>query len=339
MSAQKVTIVEVAKHANMSIATVSRVINNDRYVSESAKTKVENAINELNYKPLALTRGSIKKSLKNIGILVPDLNNLFFSQEIMGVEDELEKNNYSILLCNTYESIQKELKYLDNLKKKGVNGIILMGARSKNKPHDHIVDMAKEMKVVMINDYIIGSEVYSVMIDIVNGAYKAVEYLIGLGHKKIALINGDTDNSTYNSKHNGFIQALTNHGLSLSEKYLQKVKPYEDGGYEAAQKLLHLDDPPTAIFTASDQIAIGVISAIYEAGFTIPKDFSLIGFSNIPLSRRLYPNLTTVDQFPYKSGALAAQTLIKAMKGEELGQRKIILEPELLIRNSCMKLV
>jgi len=335
VSSDKVTIVEVAKQANTSIATVSRVINNNRYVSEAAKIKVENAINELNYKPLVLTRSSFTKSLKTIGILVPDLNNLFFSQEIMGIEDELEKNDYSILLCNTYESIQKEEKYIDNLRKKGIDGIILMGARSKNTPQDHIVDLAKEMQVVMINDYIIGSEVYAVMIDVVNGAYKAVNYLIKLGHKKIALINGDADNSTYNAKQNGYTQALTNHGISISEQYMLKVQPYEDGGYQGAQELLRLDDPPTAIFSASDQIAIGVMSAIYEAGFTIPKDFSIIGFSNIPLSRRLYPSLTTVDQFPYKTGTLAAETLMKAIKGEELGQRKIILEPELLIRNSC----
>lgn len=114
-----------------------------------------------------------------------------------------------------------------------------------------------------------------------------------------------------------------------------KVEPYEDGGYYGVQKLLQLKDPPTAIFTASDQIALGAISAIYEAGFTIPKDFSIVGFSNIPLSKRLYPSLTTMDQFPYKTGTMAANILLKAINGEELGQRKIILEPELLVRNSC----
>ena len=335
MSLDKVTIVEVAKLANTSIATVSRVINNNDYVSEAARIRVENAINELNYKPLVLTRNSVRKGLKTIGILVPDLNNLFFSQEIMGIEDEFEKFNYSILLCNTYENIQKEIKYINDLKKKNVDGIILMGARSKKNANDHIVALSKEMPMVMINDYIIGSDVYAVMIDVVNGAYKAVKYLIELGHKKIAFINGSADNSTYNSKHNGYVQALKNNGIALNERYMLKVEPYEDGGYYGVQKLLQLKDPPTAIFTASDQIALGAISAIYEAGFTIPKDFSIVGFSNIPLSKRLFPSLTTVDQFPYKTGTMAANILLKAINGEELGQRKIILEPELLVRNSC----
>ncbi len=333
-----VTIADVAKKAHTSVATVSRVLNRNGYVSAEMKVRVEEAVRELDYKPFALSRGSIKKSLKTIGILVPDLNNLFFPHEIMGIEDELEKHDYNILLCNTYEDVYKEKKYLNSLVKKGVDGIILIGARPAKVDNTHILDLGSDLPVLMINDYIVGSEVYAVMIDVLNGAYKAVSYLIELGHRKIGFINGNVYYSTYRYKMQGYEQALSDHNIPLDERYIVEEIPYEKGGYQGAKKLMILENGPTAFFTASDQIAIGVMSAVFESGHSIPGDFSLIGFSNIPLSESVFPKLTTVDQFPYKTGKMAAEILIKLLNKEELNQRKIILEPELVIRNTCQRI-
>jgi DNA-binding LacI/PurR family transcriptional regulator len=192
------------------------------------------------------------------------------------------------------------------------------------------------MPVLMINDYMIGSNVYSVMTDETEGAFQAVKYLIKLGHKKIAFINGDVDYTTYLYKLRGYERALEANGIEFDEKYHIKQTPYEEGGYLGTKKILQMkEDRPTAIFTASDQIAVGVYKAIYEAGLKIPLDFSVVGFSGIPLSKELFPELTTVDQFAYNTGSKAGRTLMKLIAGETLEQKRILLEPKLIIRNSC----
>ena len=333
------TIVDIAELAETSVATVSRVINNKGYVSELTRIQVEKAISKLNYIPRVISMSNAKKNLRNVGILVPDLNNYFYPLELMGIEKELEKKEYNIFLCNTYEQIDKEMKYIANLLKKGVDGIILVGSRSTHINNEHVVALAEKIPVVMTNDFIVGSNVYSVMIDVVNGAFKAVKHLIDLGHKKIAFINGNSEYSTFAYKYKGYQQALTNENIEVPSKYIVNETPYETGGFAGMQKLLALNDPPTAVFTASDQMAVGGISAIYKAGLQVPGDISLVGFSNIPLSEHLHPSLTTIDAYPYRVGKLAAETMINVLNHKKQDSRKIILEPQLIERNTCQKLV
>ncbi|MDI3547176.1 MAG: LacI family transcriptional regulator [Halanaerobiales bacterium] len=334
-----ITIRDIAEKANVSIATVSRVLNNSSQVSKETKDKVEKVIKELNFKPNVFARGLIKKSINTIGVILPDLNNLFYPAVIKGIEDELEKQNYNIFLCNTDESITKEKKYIKTLLEKHVDGIIFLGTRPTGfENNKHIVELSKKLPVLMINDYIIGSNVYSVMTDEVNGAYKAVNYFLSLGHKKIGFINGNVDFTTYKYKLRGYKKALEDNKIPLNEKYVINETPYEKGGYLGVKKLLSLKDRPTAIFTASDQIAIGAMNAIFESGYS-SDDFSVIGYGDIPILNELYSGLTTVNQFPYYTGQLAAETIIKVINQEELKQRKIILEPELSIRKSCKALI
>ncbi len=332
------TIDDVARLANTSVATVSRVLNDKGYVSGDARIRVEKAVKELNYQPRVVTRDNVQKNLRHVGILVPDMNNYFYPLELMGIEDELEKKDYSILLCNTYEKVEKEKKYIANLLKKDVDGIILVGSRSTISYNEHIIDLAEKIPVVMTNDYIIGSCVYSVMIDIVNGAYKAVSHLIGLGHRNIAIINGNIEYSTFASKQEGYQHALEDEGIKIQNDYIVSEVPYEAGGFAGMKRLLALEKPPTAVFSASDQIAVGGISAIYQAGLRIPEDISLVGFSNIPLSEHLHPSLTTIDAYPYHTGKLAAETIISVLNHKEQDQRKIILEPRLIERNTCQRI-
>lgn len=330
-----VTLKDIAKRTNLSTATVSRVINNTQNVSNDTRIKVENAIHELNYQPNGLDGFFMKKGLKTVGLLIPDMNVLFFPKVIMGIEDELEKNDYNIFLCNTYESIEKEKKYMTSLLAKGVNGILFLGFRPNKLTNELILELSRQIPIVLINDYILGSNVYSVMTDEVIGAYKATNYLISLGHNKIAMVNGNTEYTTWRYKYRGYSKALMDSKMEINEEYIINVKPYEEGGYKGAKKLLSLEDPPTAIFTATDQIAIGVMKAIYEENYSIPSDISLIGFTDTPIAAHLFPGLTTVNQFPYKTGQLSAEMIMKAINEEEIEQRRIILEPQLIIRESC----
>ena len=173
------------------------------------------------------------------------------------------------------------------------------------------------------------------MSDMVEGSYQATNYLESLGHKKIALIDGKLDYSINRDKLLGYKNLLYEKGIEARDDYIIFDTPYEDGGYRGAKKLLALKDRPTAILCASDQLAIGAMSALYEQGFSIPGDFSLVGFGNIPISAKIYPPLTTVDQFPRTMGSLSAKIIMKSINNEVIEQRKTLVYPELRIRNSC----
>ncbi len=330
-----VTVRDVAKYSGLSVATVSRVINNSPDVAETTRKKVNIAIDELGYAPPVIARGITMRKMKTVGLLIPDINNMYYPAVIRGIEDTLTQHNYSVFLCNTDEDIDEEKRYINILKTNGINGMMFLGTRHAAKKNDHIVELSRELPVLMINDYIIGSDVYSVMIDEVEGAYRAVKYLIELGHRKIAFINGDVDYTTYRYKRRGYEKALADSEITLPADYVVREDPHEKGGYRGATRLIEIEDRPTAFFTASDQIAIGVMKSIYEHSFAIPGDFSLVGFNDIPIAEQLYPELTTVNQFPHKTGVIAAEVIIKLINNIPMEQKRILLEPKLSIRKSC----
>lgn len=335
-----INIKDIARKANVSIATVSRVLNNPEKVSDEKKLLINSIIYEMNYQPNALARGLIKKATKTIGIIIPDINNLFYPAVVRGIEDVVEMSDYNVFLCNTDKDIGKEKKYINTLLEKRVDGIIFMGTRPVNpEKNEHIIRLNKKVPVLMINDIVRGSEIYSVLTDEVEGAYRAVKYLLELGHKKIAYVTGENNYTTYQNKQKGYEIALQEYGIEVYPDYIIRDLPYALGGYNAAIKLLDSKNIlPTAIFAASDQLAMGVMKAIHEKGYKIPNDISVVGYANIPISADLFPELTTVDQFPYETGRLSAETLIKVINGEELSQKKYIMEPKLLIRKSCNEL-
>lgn len=335
-----ITIKDVAKRADTSITTVSRLMNKSGYVSKEAKKRIDKAIKDLDYKPNVMAQGLINKSLsmKTVGILIPDMQNLFYPAILTGLEDELERHGYSIFLCITNRGQDMEKKYIDTLLGKNVDAIIFAAACARENSADYLVELSEKVPALLINDYIIGSDICSVMADEVGGAYKAATYLLGLGHTKIGFINGNADRTTYRQKQEGYEKALAVNEIKPNNKYLMRETPNEQGGYKGAKKFLALSDPPTAIFAASDQMAIGVIRAVLEVGYSIPEDFSLIGFSNIPLAAEVYPQLTTIDQFPYKTGKLVGEMVMKMINKEDLTQRRILIEPKLLIRKTCREL-
>ena len=334
----KITITDIARKTNLSIATVSRALNNSGKVSAIARQRIENAIRQMSYHPSSASWAIVRRRLKTVGVILPDITNAFYPSVIRGIEDELFENHYNVFLCNTDESVDKEMLYIQTLLEKGVDAIIFLGTRPTNNRSSHLVSLSKSIPVLMINDFLTGSDVYSVMTDEVEGAYKAITYLVELGHRKIAFINGNVDYTTYRYKQTAFEQALQDHGISIPIEYIVKDDPHELGGYQGATKLISIDHPPTAIFCASDQIAVGAMKAIYGKGHTIPGDFSIIGFSDSPIAEHLFPGLTTISQFPYKTGQIAARTIIKVINKEMLDQRKITLDTQLIVRGSCRKL-
>ena len=334
---QMPTTRDIARNAHVSIATVSRVLNNSLSISKSTRETVEKAIKELHYSPPVCAKAYAPKRVKTIALLVPDIKNLYYPAVIRGFENVLAKNDFNTIICYTDENPENEEIITEALTKKGIDGLAFLGSRQEGKTYKYIDEIRKKIPVILINDFILGSKIYSIMADEADGAYKAIDYLVSLGHSKIAFFRNSFNLTTFSYKFTGYKKALSDNGIAINDKYIFRDAPFEEGGYNSAKALLRLKDRPTAIFAADDQTAIGAVKALMENKIAIPGDISIIGFANIPISAHIYPGLTTVNQFPFKTGELAAQVFLRINNRESMPQKRFLIEPQLEIRNSCTK--
>lgn len=330
-----ITIKDVAREAEVCIATVSRAYNSPQQVSEEKRERIFRAAERLDYQPNALARGLITRSTNTIGIVIPDINNIFYPCVAQGIEDYCSEAGYLSFICNTYDNIEKEKKYINTLINQCIDGIIFVGTRPiKEKDNAHIVKLAKQIPVVMVYDCVDGDNICSIYTNDVSGGYKATKYLLDQGHKRIAFFSSSAMHTTYVYKQYGYEKALVECGIPFNEKYIIKAEPYARGGYEAMQlmqKKFDKNEMPTGIFAISDQMALGVYRFCNENGLEIPDDFEVVGYSRTKIVNEVFENLTTIDQMPYEIGRLAAETLIKISKKNALFQKKIVIEPQLVI--------
>lgn len=334
-----ITLADVAKEANVSTATVSRYLNNPEKVKSKTAEQIQEVIDRLNYTPNVMARGLVTKKSKTIGIIIPDIDNLFFPAVLKGIQKASSDFGYHAIFVNTDNDITEEKKYIESLKKQQVDAFIFMGSRdidpAKSK---HIAKLSEQIPTVMINDYIMASNIYSVMTDEVEGAYIATKSLIKNGHKKIFHITVEPSFTTAVYKKEGYLMAMGEAGIAVSNDMVFNATSYANSGIHSMDQILESGNIPTAVFCGNDQIAIGAITSIFNHGLRVPEDISIIGFSDIPLSESVYPALTTVGQFPNKTGYIAVETAIKLIKGEELMQKRIVLRTEFLQRNSTKAL-
>lgn len=334
-----ITLADVAREANVSTATVSRFLNNPEKVKAKTAEEIKKVIERLNYTPNAMARGLVTKKSKTIGIIIPDIDNLFFPAVLKGIQKASADFGYHAIFVNTDNDISEEKKYIESLKKQQVDAFIFMGSRDIDpQKSKHIIKLAETIPTVMINDFIMASNIYSVMTDEVEGAYIATKSLIKNGHKKIFHITVEPSFTTSVYKKEGYLMAMAEAGIEVTDDMVFNATSYANSGIEVMDKILKSRNVPTAVFCGNDQIAIGAITSIFNHGLKVPEDLSIIGFSDIPISESVFPSLTTVGQFPNKTGYIAVETAIKLINGEELMQKKIVLRTEFLKRNSTKAL-
>ncbi|WP_100330455.1 LacI family DNA-binding transcriptional regulator [Bacillus xiapuensis] len=330
------TIKDVAKRANVSIATVSRVLNNQPGYSEKTKAKVLQAIEELGYRPNAVARGLVNKRTHTIGILFPVLSSLFYSKLLSGVERFANEKDFSVIACHTQESGSKTMRYLQLLNEKRVDGVIFTSELLKEEYYEYmkkmnipIVLLATESKefplpYVKISDY--------------DAAYSAVQYLIKKGHTKIGMISGHPwDLIAGTPRIEGFKQALKDHNLRVNEDHIYGTGFRYHEGKESFRHLMKRSLDITALFCASDELAIGAMSEAAEMGIRIPKDLSIIGFDNLPLAEMCIPPLTTVAQPLEEMGETAAKLIFNMLEGQGEVQSKIM--PHRIIERGTVKFI
>ncbi len=336
------TIKDVAERAGVSVMTVSRVINNSRYVSQATKERVEKAMEDLGYVPNALAHGLITKRTHVLGLIVSDITNPFFTTIARGVEDLAIKNGFNIILCNTDEDVEKEKKYIELLLRKRVDGIILSPADCSRR--DSIEQIIKRnIPLVLIDRCIRGLDVECVYSDSAFGAYELTKYLISLGHKRIGIIVGPKRISTAVERIEGYKRALKEANIPLDNSLIKWGEKYSrEDGYSNTLALLKMDNPPTAIFGGNRLITVGVLRAIRELGMRIPEDISVVSFDEVEDISVTNSFLTVVSQNSYAIGMIATERLLKRIKEKNrfLGpSENIVLQPEVIIRKSCRSLL
>ena len=333
----KVTISDIAKLSGVSKATVSRVINGSKPVSSEVRDKVMKVIDETGFKPSALARSLSTKRTKLIGVVIPDVANPVFSELVKGMEDQSNASGYNILLCNTYLSHEKELQYLDILQDKEVDGIIFLTTDETSEQVEFFKKYGKP--VVTVDRKFKQMEIPSVGIDDFEASYKSVNYLINMNHKEIAMVRAPLDDQSHGyQRYLGYTRAMEEHNLDVDSEWVVEGDFTVQAGYNAMMKLLSASKPPSAVFFASDLMAVGGIRCITDNGMKVPDDVSVIGFDDIPIASMFIPSLTTTRQPTADIGMKAMEKLLKLIGGEK-EELHSVFPTELILRNSTKKRV
>jgi DNA-binding LacI/PurR family transcriptional regulator len=327
------SIKDVARRADVSCATVSRVLSNKPHVSEKARRRVLAAMEELDYQPSRVARSLRVQRSRIIGLIISDIQNPFFNTLARAIEDVAYAHQYGVFLCNTDEDIEKEKLYIELMQAEQVAGVMISPTQETNNSCQKL--MKANVPVVMIDRLIAGLDADAVVVDNVAGAYDLVAHLIDDGHRRIGAVLGTPTTTTGRERYEGYVQALTAHSLPISPELLRTGIPKQEVGYKLVGELLDLADPPSAVFTGNNLLTEGALRAIYDQGLHIPNDIALAAFDEIDWMALVKPALTVVTQPTYKLGQAAADLLLKRIEGSAHPPQKIVFKPNLVVRQSC----
>ncbi|XRJ15427.1 catabolite control protein A [Bacillus velezensis] len=328
-----ITIYDVAREANVSMATVSRVVNGNPNVKPTTRKKVLEAIDRLGYRPNAVARGLASKKTTTVGVIIPDISSIFYSELARGIEDIATMYKYNIILSNSDQNLEKELHLLNTMLGKQVDGIVFMGG---NITDEHVEEFKRSpVPIVLAASVEEQGETPSVAIDYEQAIYDAVKLFIDKGHRDIAFVSGSMQEPINRSKKlQGYKRALEEAAIPFNEQFVAEGDYTYDSGMEALQSLMGLDRKPTAILSATDEMALGIIHAAQDQGLSIPDDLDIIGFDNTRLSLMVRPQLSTVVQPTYDIGAVAMRLLTKLMNKEPVEEHIVELPHRIELRQS-----
>ena len=341
--AKQATIRDGAKKAGVSLATVSRVLNDEGYpVSAERRQRVLDAVEQLQYTPNTIARSLRTDVSKDIGLVIPNISNQFYLQTMLGINDVLSKNGYSVVLCNTLRDPAQERAYLRRLFERKVRGVILS---SVDENADIVAEYAKKgMKIVLLDPQITGLESTGINFDSRAGARMATEHLLSLGHSRIAFATLPMTRWTRTEMHMGYREALVLGGVCYDPALVyewtpQSMAPYADLELEAgrgiAERFIQDGCPATAILCINDMLAIGLIKRLRRYGIRVPEDVSVFGFDDIPFASTFEPSLSTVHYPAVEMGRLAAMMLMDDLANSTKEQFLAMqLTPSLVIRDT-----
>ena len=327
---------EVAEQANVSVTTVSHVINNSRPVNPETRMRVEQAMQDLGYQPNVLARSLRRGKSQTIGVILPDNTNPYFAEVVRAIEDTSFSHGYSVILCNSDNDLDKEHLYTNVLIEKQVDGIIFVAAGLSE---ENIRNLQKRgVPSVLVDRQVPGVEIDSVFADNQAGGILATNHLLSLGHTDIACISGPHGVRSSSERIAGYRHALETAGLHPNPDWIFEGDFRFQGGHSAARVFFEGHQKPTAIFACNDLMAIGALHYAHENQLRIPGDISIIGFDDIRLAQFSNPPLTTIRQSKDRMGALAAELLLGRMGNGSQVIRQEIVDVQLVVRSSTAQL-
>ncbi|HYP18355.1 MAG TPA: LacI family DNA-binding transcriptional regulator [Opitutus sp.] len=325
---------EVARRAKVSIATVSRVLNQSDKVVPETRAIVEQALRDLGYRPSRVARRLRMKDGRAhlVGLIIPDIQNPFYAEIARGVEDAAYAAEYALLLCNSDEDPEKEQFYLEVMRSECVDGIVLP-------PFDEtdaaVAEMVRSgMPVVCVDRSLSKVKTDLVEVDNYRGAFEAVAHLIEKGHKQIGLIEGRTDVSTTRERRRGYLDALAEGGIAVRKELMRAGDFKQESGRVLAGELLDLRKPPTALFALNNLMTVGALMAVHQRELRVPQDVAVVGFDDLPWAESLDPPLSVVRQPAYEVGKQAMELLLKRIMEPTRPPVTMRLLPQLIVRRS-----
>ena len=325
-------IKDVALHAGVSVTTVSHVVNGTRFVSETARQRVEEAVRELGYVPSAVARSLKHNTTRTFGMVIPNNSNPYFAEIIRGVEDRCFAAGYNVILCNSNDDPERQAGYLRVLAEKRIDGLVLVVTGSDAVARATLGGIA--MPLVLLDREVSGVSGDLVEVNHVLGSQMATRHLLELGHPRVACISGPPGLSPSSQRRAGWKDALEKASVERTESDLARGDFTARGGYLAMQALLKRRPRPTAVFACNDLMAFGALTAAREAGIAVPQQLSIVGFDDIDLAAFSAPPLTTVAQPKKQIGTVAADLLLDRVSNARTDNRQMILDPELRVRAS-----
>lgn len=328
------SIKDVAREAGVSIATVSRVLNDIDVVNEETKKKVQDAIKKLGYRPNIVARSLKTQRTRTIGIIVPDISSQVYPEIVRGAEDVANIYKYNVMLCNSDCDGEKEKEYLKVLSEKMVDGVLYMSSSLEDSTLELINEL--NIKTILVETTNKDNLLPSVSINNVAGAYEATKYLLKKGRKNIAFIGiSKNDKNAWGMRYEGYEMALKEAGLSINTElcYFNNLKI--KSGCKGVEQFIESGLKIDGIVCASDEIAIGAINTLRANGINVPTDVSVIGFNGIEMARNFYPSITTIEQPMYDMGSVAMRMLIKLLNKQELENAHYELEHRFIDGDSC----
>jgi DNA-binding LacI/PurR family transcriptional regulator len=326
------TIRDVARLAGVSVTTAHRGMTGKSELRSDTRERILQAAQTLNYVPSAAARSLVTGRSNTIGMVVTDNASPVYAGIVRGVEEVLNGGGYGLLLCNSSDNQERSLASLELLRSKQVDGVLLAPVQSDRRDLEYLLD-ADVPFVLLLRHFLDRDDAFIAMDNEAAGRL-VTEHLLGLGHRRIGHIAGPSHVSSAQGRLSGYRLALEDAGV-LSSRHLVTHVPFTiEGGFQAAVKLLELAEPPTAIFAANDVQAVGVLKAARQLGVAIPKDLALAGGDDIELAKFLLVPLTTFRQPSFEIGRLAAGLLLSRMRGEQVERTQVVLQPELIVRDS-----
>ena len=332
----KITIVDVAKKANVSVATVSRVMNGNYPVKAETKKRVLEVVNELNYIPNMQARELTQQKSATIGVVVPSINNMFFPEVIKGIESNLKLNSLSLVLACSNNDKEDEKLCVNNLLSRNVSGIIVIDPNTENINSKFFHNISTQTPLVFVNGHSVSANISSVINDQAMGAGMALNYLLENNHKDILFVRGK-DSYSYNVKEEVYKEIMTDLNIFKPENI---INIGDGNSNETVDNTVNIfldilkTSSATAVFACNDLMAVGVLNACKKLNLHVPNKLSIIGFDNIALSKFVEPKLTTIDQNMFLLGTNAATLLLEKIESDNSSSKRIILINSLIERDT-----